>query len=1716
MAKKKTIKGPSSVDVNSYSKGMMKDLNPSLEPKDMWTHARNVKNNSVDGDVALIGNEPANLKCATVPYTIIGAIHKYGDEWVVFSTDDTNSEIGLFDDSKCEYTQLINDACLNFNRQHLITGAAKENFDCTWQIYFDDGLNPSRTINIDDIPYIQQITSAPGDPCIIYEDAIPLQLDCEKIRLAPLLDKPCIELDTGQGGGQLRNGAYQAYVAYVLNEQRVTDYLSASNIQTIFHHDVNSGSLDVHITNLDKEFEFYELVILSDNQGQKVAKKMGIYSTEQSLVSIDYIDQSLSSIPIELLFLKTPAYEKSDSMYVVNDILIRQGPTEQFDFNYQPLANDIQTEWVSIEYDETYYYDGGNKYGFLRDEQYAFFIRWIYNTGEKSASYHIPGRAPKTSGFVGNGETSGAPFSNGSELDTSATPFGNQYNFQIYNTATVTGVNMNTVLPDGGKVIAKGQMGYWQSTEKYPATRPDIWADLCGEHIRHHKIPSEEVTEKLELFNETNNTIRVVGVQFKNIKRPRFNDGSIIPNIIGYEILRGSREGNKSILAKGVFRNFRKYEIPERSANSDLQGLYPNYPYNDLRKDVYFHDGTGDSGGFSLVEILGSNNVTEPVPRTDGCESSFTDSLDNFPPLKGYTKDVFTFHSGDLMFKRPFLNTPEARIYGSVHGDVEGYFIKSEEHPKNKLLRNQGAIVAGLIGIGYALKNVRGAVSRTTENTLFPAYKINTVGPNSVVDVGNPLAYGATLATGLAGYLALSLTAGAGPLLQEDLGDVFAFGAGRGALDTFNFLTNIGEGAATLAAAPFSIPPKTILEYDRQGNSANLPNLLQAAVQFAFLNASEIAFGAQEVIDLMYNLVSFEDFAFKFNSSSDINRYNKVKKGELFRSPIKQANYLGSSFQIFGETGEFKVNNLFRPDVVAIQTEEEFLPPHNISNNTPRDKTRYAIGGDADEDFGNTLFKKPETVRTTKCSMLYGALKYDFENQYGQLDGIKQTVMNSCTFNIPASANSTVNFETTPIVDGDTFIGRYTEKVIMPIFTDFLYGQPDQTPYNYLQRINLPYPRFWMDTRKFDTGPLGREIASFGLANSNGQATLPNDLFYLDRGKNTCGGVLGWFSGGAKLNPAFQMRYAYMYTHVNGILSFYTESEINYVNRDWVDVPEKQIYSPFRYNNVDELFDAAIIKFDNFYKYDYSLSPSRFVTNLTTFGNIQPRDYDPLIAETCYTYYPKRLIYSLPAQVESKKDNWRRFLVNNYKDFKSIVNVIKPINQTGAIIFFPYESPKMFVGQDSLVTGLDSEVYIGDGGLFNKEPVNMVNSELPNEYGSCESQRSIMNTPYGFFFISQAQGKIFQQEGRTIRPISDSGLKWWCSKYLPSQLLKQFPELEEHTMGDNPVVGVGCQTIYDITDSIVYFCKKDYRVKSQYVDSMTFDKDSGNFIFAGGNSIPSQRSITGIAPSPNPNVKIGDPRYFDDVSWTLSYDPKAKAWISFHDWHPELALPSINHFLSTKTISNAEDTNKPEGTIWRHNSRCDLYANYYDVEYPFEVEFVANTGQNVNTVRSLEYQLESYVYKGDLFNGCGDDRWHDLDYNFDELIIYNTEQVSGLLRMELNPKEDPINILDYPIVGANDIKVLYSKEEQKYRVNQFWDITNDRGEFTNSEQAIFFTQLNGYIRDLNVGNLNYNKDETQRKKFRHYYNKFILRRRSSGNRKMLLKVSNSKLNLSFR
>jgi hypothetical protein len=205
------------------------------------------------------------------------------------------------------------------------------------------------------------------------------------------------------------------------------------------------------------------------------------------------------------------------------------------------------------------------------------------------------------------------------------------------------------------------------------------------------------------------------------------------------------------------------------------------------------------------------------------------------------------------------------------------------------------------------------------------------------------------------------------------------------------------------------------------------------------------------------------------------------------------------------------------------------------------------------------------------------------------------------------------------------------------------------------------------------------------------------------------------------------------------------------------------------------------------------------------------------------------------------------------------------------------------------------------------------------------------------------------------------------------------------------------------------------------------------------------------------------------------------------------------------------------------------------VNYPFEIEIPIPTGQSVTTLKSIEYILE--CYRRSAFNCV--DQFHVLDFNFDHAVIYNTEQVSGYLNLNLFPKNNVTLSLQYPKLNANlsSFDVLFSKEEQKYRINQFWDITRDRAEFpigsnypptgpvipgttilqgSYDSNYTWLTGPDGYSRVLNPTNMDYNKAQMQRKKFRHYLNFITLRKDVSGDVNMIFKLMNSKNQLSLR
>jgi hypothetical protein len=1678
------------IETQVFNKGLVRDYDDIYVPEGAWSHARNLVNNSVTGEIGVIGNEEANKFCTAAPYTIIGAINLRNDEWVIMSTNDVDSEIGYFKESQCQYYKIVNDSCLGFKRTHLITGISKENFDCSWQIYFADNLNSDRTLNIGNIdnapfadpwpgvPYICEDVN-PDPYCVDCQPKLPLQLDCEKIKLAKLMSTPCVSLSKGPSGGTLPNGSYYAVVAYTVNQQKVTDYFTPSNVQTLFEHDNLSGALQVSISGLEQNvFSEFELVIVSTVNQQTSAKRIGYYNTKGIVeISIDYINEALPAVPIEQIPIQSPVYEKSEAIFKNGPYALRVAPTGKFDFNYQPLANQIEAEWVMVEQPIDYYRKGGNQTGYMRDEQYAFWIRWVYNTGDKSSSYHIPGRAKRVGLEIdGAGLDLPAPglatFDN-VELQQSnlqGGPYEAPALWEMINTAFSTSFNIPA---DGNPVIsnqeiARGKMGYWESTETYPNNKPEVWANLCGKPVRHHKMPADIVDisassngnplnfsrVRTDINGNEPIAIRILGVEFLNIAAPVDNDGNLIPGIVGYEILRSSREGNKTVVAKGIINNMRYYQ------NADNQTVYyQNYPYNPLGTDP------------SLTR----------TSWTDGTNAEWNNNLYD---SSWVSQTRFTFHSPDTQFKNPFLSAQEFKFYGEVGAanNVLGNFEEVPGHPKHKLPTDMAFIISMVVGISLAGKAVHGKETSYIELTKVFNAGITGVGATGIVSAGN-LNSGLELNSG-------SYDSGL-PNSFQSIGSIAveAVTSVNPALAALKF--NIGTANAELIGVPIPLGGGI-------GGNTNI-NIEKADIQYGpvalqaigglITYAQYMSQGADATLDIIRGFSKYQQYALRYLSHGNLHKHRigNVVLGNSRRF-ITNDTYLENQLQNFdGAT----VNNAYRGRCVALRVEGLVTSP-SIEDNTVQIYSSARDNGLLPTDVEKAF----QSFNTTACSY-YGGMKLRIRNQYGQLESVRQ-IPTGCIVRInPLTTTLTSKFKSGILFGGDIYVGRYTEKNTFFYFYDWLMNMPDGTEFDYRLRTMVANPRFWVDFTKFDTTEfLSQFIGSIASANfADILDGLPSNNFNLDNDLFSNTG-LGLGSGDdlsiseiinlfGNLRNAYRLikKNAWFYLFQSGVRDFVVESEINVDLRDWGNTPAEYHYDEYRRTDLRELFAPEIIKAGNFFKYDLSLSVSRLFNNFISWGNMQPRYYDPLVAETCYTYYKTRMIYSLPQlDVESVRDNWQVYLANNYKEFISQITAVKPIGKNGAIIFFKNDSPVQFLGTESLELDAGTKVTVGDGTLFSQALQNLSSSDPEYQHGACQNRLAIVNTPAGIYYMAQEQGKIFAVDGNGLKEISASGMRWWFNKYLPYTLLEDFPE---YPLTDNPVVGIGCQTTYDNSSIITYFCKKDYKLREEYKGRLVY-RPKGDKEFLLDNLNP---------------VALGDPIYFENTSWTVSYDPKNQMWVSFHDWHPELTIGAKNEFLTT--ITNAQG----QGELWRHNDRSDLFCNFYGQDYPFEVEYISKTGQTVNSLKSLEYILECYTY-----NQYNDDLYHVLDFNFDHAVLYNTEQVSGLLNLVPYPKNNVPLAMSYPIINLNSIDVLYQKVEQKYRINQFWDITRDRGEFTypNVQQPIWLTEHNGYIRNLNANNLNYAKPAFERKKFRHYVSHVLLTRNLSGAVKMILKLTNNK------
>jgi hypothetical protein len=1199
-----------------------------------------------------------------------------------------------------------------------------------------------------------------------------------------------------------------------------------------------------------------------------------------------------------------------------------------------------------------------------------------------------------------------------------------------------------------------------------------------------------------------------MGVNFTNIFLPKDNDGNDIPGIVGYEILRGSREGNRSIIAKGMVNNMRTYNIKGNNTGNRI-GLYPNYPFNTIRP---------------LSSLLGGNvsGVNDPYIKLTNSSDQIVDQT--------IPTNLMTFHSPDTNFRNPYLSVTELKIYGSLRGTSVQYFQEPNNHPKFKLLADitvAAAILAGVIELalqqgGKWTINEAAPTPATGGSDGLGAVVTAAHVAAGVMQVGQTT-YQAALSTYLS--TGLYLTDALNPLGNPLFAGIY------GAYITAN-TTSAGLGGTGVTGRSYT---KDVPKYQYAGifGIANF-------VQQSFFYFSE---GANTTIRLVYALIPYRQYALQAIAEGFYSSFAAPVTGKRQRFNIEDSLYLKNNIQGLKPFSgiSYIINNLQRQTTVTLRTtnnlNQNFGPDYILNPSTATgygDTSLVTLGTAIQAGIGLPVDMKSKKTNEFNLSIAshYVGIKVRLRNQYGQLDSLKEIPITPseqklnynnqnipvtfssfwCTISTPyGTAAKLVTLETitqTPVLfGGDTYVNRYTEKNNMFFFYDWLYGQPDGYEYNYILRHMIAEPRFWANSEEYDVGDLTPSSIADLINPPAGTGLLPTGFYNLDYYVNsirkykysndTASGFPDTYPG------VFGAKNSYFYLANSSVRDFFVESDVIVDFRQPGLETWQKNYDVNSYTNLPEMFnmDPNTITQGNYYAYDYSLSISKIFTQYFSQGNLQSRYYNPVVSQLCYTYYPDRVVYSLPQQNWSTKDSWFVYLVNNFHDFKNRITSIKPYAKTGMFITFQNASPLMYQGVDTLTTELGTKLTIGDGGLFSNPPQNITISDVEYEYGSSQNKFGVIGTPAGMYYMSQNQGRVFSF-AQGLTEISQAGMKWWFSLFLPYKLTEDFPEYP-HT--DNPVAGIGTQAVYDNYNGVIYFCKKDYKLKPQYANRVVYFSYGDYFL------------VDGIA-----KVELGNPLIFESASWTTSFDPKSQHWISFHDWHPDFVLPARQYFATTKG-----------GKVWKHNAVCNSYCKFYGVQHPFEVEIPLITGQTVTTLKSIEYILECYKNHS---NNCVD-QFHVLDYNFDKAVIFNSEQVSGYLNLNIFPKNNITLANTYPLINPTSIDILFSKEENKYRFNQFWDITRNRGEFpigsnypptgplvpsttvlagSYDQESIWVTQANGYIKTLTPTNLNYNKTELQRKKFRNYLNFLYLSRTDSQDVNMIIKLSNSKNQISLR
>lgn len=1562
MAEEKNIKQ----EYNNATTGLNLDQTLNQIPKGKLTYALNSTVENYDGNTANYQNELGNEFCVDFPdgYVLIGKHYINEKNKVIFFITNPitgGSQIGYMQDNDCKYRVLVNANCLNFSVLHPIHKVVHKISNCATEIYWTDGFNPRRYLDIDDIPKIIQSGSPLCSP--IYSDDV----DCNQLKVQPNFNIPNLTVKNVLNGGELISGTYQFAIQYSdPSGNPFTSYFSITNPTPISDDSVTTvnfnypvgKSIIVSVDNLDLtgQFEYFNLAVIKTINGITTPELVGTYFIDNPEKDITYTGQIVDNIRLSIddIFEKFPFYEIAQDLTTVQDILIWDGLSSMDRVNYQKIANKIKLGWETWRIPDDYKNEinATNLRGYLRDEVYALEIVFLKRNGKQTDRFHIPGR-PKGFIEIGNPDV---PDTNDDFVGTPAyTQDGIGYSpyWRIYNTATLSGTSPEYIPndPDYRGPYQYGEFAYHESTEEYPCNE-DVWGELAGQKIRHHKMPDVNVSPIFEskLFTDEYSMVMgdvavfPLGIKVDSIQIRALIDSSDLPkeekeDIVGYKIVRGDRGVNKSIVAKGILRNVGKYE------RQGQEYYFPNYPYNDLNIDPF---------------IQPVNNA-----NTQLCEEFRIEVF----------KLTSTGQGGQPCMEVQYTNCVTGRLDTIEYYDLGSHFLCSIGKPlimspgeTNKMLQTSSGPVplynfigeTVIIGyVTYANYDVwRVKRANTPGRGLRVCWNDPIMGPNSKQWIDGTF-------DGPDNEFRIHVREGTEPIKCPIDG-------GRGKLDKNfrnavrwdfcepleneyeSFITEKDRYVFNSPETSFGKPfLGTILKLESvifgggRGHFVEVKNnakykLLTEEAQRDALKSSEdlgaitVGFNAgamftayQTYLTIYINGITRKNYAYSFNSIADYNYFEKVPNDE----GVKQRNleicrYLLSGVQNVGD--DINVNNYQRESSVYIKTEKP-LPfmeeSPNMLNSAGESKvneySRFTIS-----DVGNC--DSPEKNERIRVASYYGSIKNEFLNQWGQIYSY-ESVDTGFQKMFGTGSSETV-------FGGDTFINRFAFKTKLPFFIDNRVNAPDDSDIFYDEIGNVAYPIYWHSARA-----ILRDYTSTGVG------ILSNIISYKAHNFDCPNSQLpGPPDATAESNPNRTFYDGYFYMFAYGIPNFYCESSINVDLRQAFNIREGDFWPHVSTGIPDEWFQESFVPIaqDNTYYYNTTYSKQ----NRENFFSFLPPDWEN---KMCLTHYPFRAIYSDPqnTDADNRVNNWLIYRAISYFDFPQNYGKLTSLDgiQNSAILARFENKSLLYNSLLTIDTNNPQAAYIGNPRLFKgAPPIDFAETDL----GYAGSQHKLLlKIPQGQVSIDAKRGNVLLLVGSQVVDLAafGSGMNRYFTNHLPFKISKYFPNVNI----DNHFTGVGLHGVYDSNFNRIIITKLDYVPLDE---NIKYDSETLEFYI--------ETIINGL--TLKTPVHLTDEDYFCNKSFTVSFNFNTKSWISFHSYLPNWYIGE-NDFFYSGINGCCSDFDFLAGEIIAKEDTTSTTTTYPPIKHTTSTTTKTPT-TTTTTTRSLDCDLEGearelYDYK---------------------------------------------------------------------------------------------------------------------------------------------------------